>query len=276
MLRQGTSPTTTLYRLSFCNTNPSTIWFSDSCPKLRGEGGGGKSSILLVSLIGGGDDGGGEFWRKTSSQSSCDRPLSIGCCWSVELKRLDSEIRSEDKRVVGCETAGGDGAVLPLAFWGERDIDWEWDMGVAGTGEILLVFSAECPSFVSKVNAFSPHRSFSVSSHMLASLCLSVTRGSLHPSLLVPSPAPVCGTPGKMMASKLAWLSLSLTCQSVLPSSLVPHGEKGHGRPTEAAKVEVLLARCRSLVLLCRSLRGVEVLEEPVSMIKLNQINFFR
>lgn len=168
--------------------------------------------------------------------------------------------------MVGCETAGGDGAVLPLAFRCDGDVDWEWDMGVAGTGEILLVFSAECPPFI-----FPPHKSFSVSSHTLASLCLSVTRGSLYPALLAPSPAPVCGTPGKMMASKLAWLSLSLTCQSVLPSSLVPHGEKGHGRPTEAAKVEVLLARCRSLVRLCRSLRGVEVLEEPVSMIKVNQ-----
>lgn len=50
--------------------------------------------MMLVSLIGGGGDGGGGFWRKTSSKSSCDRP---GCCWSMEPKRLDSEIRSEDR-----------------------------------------------------------------------------------------------------------------------------------------------------------------------------------
>lgn len=55
--------------------------------------------MMLVSLIGGGGDGWGGFRRKTSSKSSRDGPASSGCCWSVELKRLDSEIRSEDR---GC------------------------------------------------------------------------------------------------------------------------------------------------------------------------------
>lgn len=75
----------------------STVGSSASCSNSMGEGGGGKSSMMLVSLIGGGGDGGAGFWRKTSSKSSCDRPVSGGCCWSVELKRLDSEIRSEDR-----------------------------------------------------------------------------------------------------------------------------------------------------------------------------------
>ena len=55
--------------------------------------------MMFVSLIGGGGDGGGGFWRKTSSYS-CNSPLEVstGCCWSMELKRLDSEIRSEGRR----------------------------------------------------------------------------------------------------------------------------------------------------------------------------------
>lgn len=84
-----------------------------------------------------------------------------------------------------------------------------------------------------------------MSSNLLASLklCLvrlSITGGWLETVALVPSLVPVCGMPGKVMASRLAWLSLSLTRHSVLPPSWVLDGEKGHGRPTEAAKLEVL------------------------------------
>lgn len=55
--------------------------------------------MMLVSLISRGGDWGAGFWRKTSSKSSCGRPveLSNGFCWSEELKKLDSEIRSEDR-----------------------------------------------------------------------------------------------------------------------------------------------------------------------------------
>lgn len=80
---------------------------------------------------------------------------------------------------------------------------------------------------------------------------------------MLPSPPLVCGFPGKVIASRL---SLSLACHPVSPPSWIPGGEKGHGRPTEAAKVEVL-ARWRSQFL-CLSLRLTGVYEEPVSRVK--------
>ena len=217
--------------------------------------------MMLVSLIGGGGDGGAGFWRKTSSKSSCNRSVEV---WSTELNRVDSEIRSEDRwRRDGWDDEEVDDTVLPLSFLFGGASSWGWDRG---DGETRLASSAECPSLVSKLLVLPLYMSFSVSSKMLASLklrlvCLSVTRVSSKPvalmtALLPPSPSPVlvCGMPGKVMASRLARLSLSVPCHSVPPPSRVPGGEKGQGRPTEAAKEEVLWVRWRSLFL-CRSLR---------------------
>lgn len=76
----------------------------------------------------------------------------------------------------------------------------------------------------------------------------SVSGGSPGPAAVTSPLAAVCRTPGKTMASRLTWLSLSLARHSAPPP--------GHCRPTEAAKVEVALPRWRSLLLLGRSLRG--------------------
>lgn len=170
----------------------------------------------------------------------------------------------------GWEDGGGDGAVLPLSCLFGGAPGWKWGSGVGATGETLLVFSAEWPPLISKLKALPLYMSFALSSNTLASLrlclvCLSVARVSLYPAVLTPSP--VSGMPGKVMATKLAWLSLSLACHSALPPSCVPDGEKGQGRPTEAAKVEVLLALCRS-PFLCRSLRVTGAREEPGSTIR--------
>lgn len=62
------------------------------------------------------------------------------------------------------------------------------------------------------------------------------------------------------MASRLAWLSFSLALHSAASPSRVPAGGKGQGRPTDAARVEVLWARRRS-PFLCRSLRVTGVWE---------------
>lgn len=208
--------------------------------------------MMFVSLIGGGGDGGGGFWRKTSSYS-CNSPLEVstGCCWSMELKRLDSEIRSEGRRGWTDTLEDGDDMMLSLFFLFDGVASWKWVMGVGVTDETCLVFS-ESVSLFSKLRALLLCISFVVSSNMLESLrhclvSLPVTMVSLFlslsPSLLV------CGRPGKVMASRLAWLSLSLACHSVPLPPGVPDGEKGQGRPTDAARVEVLLARCRSLFL---------------------------
>ena len=159
--------------------------------------------------------------------------------------------------------------VLSLSFLFGGVASWKWVMGVGVTDETCLVFS-ESVSLFSKLRALLLCMSFVVSSNMLESLrhclvSLPVTMVSLFlslsPSLLV------CGRPGKVMASRLAWLSLSLACHSVPLPPGVPDGEKGQGRPTDAARVEVLLARCRSLFL-CRSLRVTGVWEEAGSRIR--------
>lgn len=182
---------------------------------------------MLVSLIGGGGDGGAGFWRKTSSKSSCDRPVedSSGCWWSVKLKKLDSDIRNEDRGwgLDGWEEGRGDDAMLLLSFLSGGDASWKWGKGVCITGETRLATSAEYPLLISKLKALSLYVSFAVSSSMLASLklclvCLSITRVSLLSAVLLPLLSFVggCGMPGKVMASRLALLSLSLACHSAL------------------------------------------------------------
>lgn len=86
----------------------------------------------------------------------------------------------------------------------------------------------------------------------------------------VPDSSEVCVRLGKVMESRLAWSSLWLRCHSTASKvSGAPGGENGHGRPTEAARVEAPLVRGRSLLLLAgRSLRVTGVLrEEPASKI---------
>lgn len=141
--------------------------------------------MMLVSLIGGGGDGRAGFWRKTSSQSSTDRPASSGCCWSMEPKRLDSEIRNEGRgwQTDGWEDGGEDDAMLPLSFLFGGAAGWKRGRGVGVTGETCLAFPVECPPLISKLKALPLYMSFAVSSNMLASLklclvCLSVTRVS--------------------------------------------------------------------------------------------------
>lgn len=211
---------------------------------------------MLVSFIagggggggGGGGDGGAGFWRKTSS---CNSSVSSGFLWSIGLIRLDSEIRSEDRWRYMDGSNKGEDAVLPLSLPFDGAANWKWGWAVGGT---LVLISAECSPLISRLKALSLYVSFAVSSNMLASLMLCLVCVSIGEVSPTPSPVPVCGMPGKVMASKLAWLSLSLACHSMLPLSCVLDGEKGQGRPTEAAKVEVLLARSRS-PFRCRSLR---------------------
>lgn len=91
-----------------------------------------------------------------------------------------------------------------------------------------------------------------------------------------PESSQVFVRPGKVMASRLAWSSLWLRCHSAPPGgSAAPGGENGHGRPTEAARVEAPLVRGRSLLLLAgRSLRVTGVVrEEPASEIIINNNN---
>lgn len=144
----------------------------------------------------------------------------------MELKRLDSEIRSEDRRwqMDGRENGEGDDMGLPLSFLFGGAASWKWGRGVGVTDETRLLFSAECSLLISKLEALPLYMSFAVSSNTLVSLklclvCLSVTGVSLEPVALKPSPVLVGGIPGKVMSSRLAWLSLSLACHSVLPSS---------------------------------------------------------
>lgn len=152
----------------------------------------------------------------------------------MELKRLDSEIRSEDKCWWrdGWGDRGG-GVVLLLPFLFGDAANWKC---VSDGG---LVFSEQCVLLVSKLKALPLCTlSFALFSKMLASprlclVCLSLCGSS--PSLAQP---PLCEIPGKMMASRLAWLSFSLACHSAVPLSC--GGEKGQGSPTEAARVEVL------------------------------------
>lgn len=151
----------------------------------------------------------------------------------------------------GWQDGGGDDGVVPLSFLFGGDASWTWGRCVGITGETAIM---------SKLDALSLHMSPSVSSNPLQSLKL---------CLVCPSVTRVVwlGVPGKVMASRLAWLSRSLACHSALPLSRAPGGERGEGRPTEAAKVEVLLALCRSLSL-CRSLQVTGVWEEPGSWIR--------
>lgn len=175
--------------------------------------------MMFVSLIGGGGGGGGGFWKKTSS-NSCNSPLDVstGCSWSTELKRLDSEIRSEDRRWWTDTLGDGDDMVLSVFCLFGGVVCGKWFIGVGVTDETCLVFSEACVSSFSKLSALLLCMSFVVSSNMLESLkhclvCLPVTRVSLFLSL---SPSLLVGwRPGKVMASRLAWLSLSLACHSV-------------------------------------------------------------
>lgn len=148
----------------------------------------------------------------------------------------------------GWQDGGGDDGVVPLSFLFGGDASWTWGRCVGITGETAIM---------SKLDALSLHMSPSVSSNPLQSLKLCLVCPSVTRVVLL-------GVPGKVMASRLAWLSRSLACHSALPLSRAPGGERGEGRPTEAAKVEVLLALCRSLSL-CRSLQVTGVWEEPGS-----------
>lgn len=88
------------------------------------------------------------------------------------------------------------------------------------------------------------------------------------PPVPPPDSSEVSGRPGKVMASRLAWSSFWLRCHSASPgASAAPGGENGHGRPTEAARVEAPLVQGRSLLLLAgRSLRVTGLVrEEPAS-----------
>lgn len=134
------------FYLKSCKTNlPTAVSWSNP----RG-GGGEKSSKTFVSLIGRGSDGG--FWRKTSSQSSCERPVedSCGCCWSAGPKKLDSEIRRDDRwwEVDGWEDGGDDDDVLLLSF-------------LFSVGKMRLPFPPEYPSICSRLKVRPVHRSSS-------------------------------------------------------------------------------------------------------------------
>lgn len=211
-----------------------------------GGGGGGKSSTMVVSFKGGvKGGGGGRCWKKTSSKSSWEFPVEALSCWgSKEPERLDSEILREDRwRRDGWEDGGG--VELPLVFLSGGRTD---------EGETGLVLSSERLPIHSRLKARFLHSSSRASPETSLRLCLSLVGLS---SLLLMS---IWGTSGKLMASRLAWLSLSLALHSVASPSWVPAGGKGQGRPTDAARVEVLWARWRS-PFLCRSLRVTGVWE---------------
>lgn len=87
--------------------------------------------MMLVSVI-----GRTGFWRKTSSQSSSDRPFLSDGCRSVGLLRLDSEIRNEDR----CRLTDGwvDERDVRL-FLSDGAAGWKW-----GRGEICFFFGIFC------------------------------------------------------------------------------------------------------------------------------------
>lgn len=87
--------------------NLCTVWFPLSISSSKvgggdGSGGVGEFSVMLVSAAGGGEGGAG-FWWKTSSKSSWEKPgkVSTDFCCSNVLKRLDSEIRKEERWRIG-------------------------------------------------------------------------------------------------------------------------------------------------------------------------------
>jgi len=164
----------------------------------------------------------------------------------------------------GWDEGGGDAAVLLPASRPGGDARCHC-AGVSGKTS-FNTSSAEYRVVISKLEALSLDGCLARSSGEMGSLTLrlvgrSVTRVSVLPP--TPSPVPGRGVPGKVMASRLAWLSLSAACHPVLP----PGGERGQGRPTEAASMDVLRARWRSLVL-GRSLRVTGVSTRPKSGVR--------
>lgn len=81
--------------------------------------------------------------------------------------------------------------------------------------ETCVVFSVEFPPLICKLSALPLYISFVVSSNMLASLKLCLV--CVSRLLVWFTAAPVLVKSGKVMASRLARLNLSLACHSAPP-----------------------------------------------------------
>lgn len=194
-----------------------------SCPSAAmggrrgaGGGGGGKSASHAGRGCAGGDGGGGGgsvgSWRNTSSSSG-----SRG--WEEVKWMLDSEMRRKGRGVAGVETGlcHGDSA---------GNGSWRTGGGVFGAGSSEGGDPAGPGAGDARPPDPSRGKSFSVSSDVPLSAELLLATGGSRPWA---------------RTSMEAWDSRSLACEW---EGL--EGEKGQGRPTEAARPDMLCARWRS------------------------------